>query len=402
LGLLISLIVLSLGPVAAQEDSFVANAKKGAVQTLRDPESARFDQVRVVTNSLGKKGVCGLINAKNAYGGYVGFKKFSFDGLASRIADDEGLAESTLERYRNGEDTVPFYTDEVLQLHLLGCDGPLKESRARFVDSIQFSCKALWLIHDGVINRGASETAAVEEAIVALKGKASDNKVAFSPETESELRATYKQALAGSLKDPKVVDLVKRSAAYPDGNYIFVCKQDLFKARHQDFINGTYLNPTAAPAAAVGPTVPTFSTASGDVTKPAQIETPTQMALPASTNEKLQPLNDQIAKYMEAARTAVMNAGIQGARSGRSIGVDIISSPEGVLVVNPIPGRPGAKAGLVVGDIITAINGIGVVFGNNPAMASVPQAIFVSVVQASAAPVELTLKGKPPVKVQPE
>ena len=47
----------------------------------------------------------------------------------------------------------------MLQLHLLGCDGPSKESQARFVDSIQFACKVLWLIYDGVINHGASEAA---------------------------------------------------------------------------------------------------------------------------------------------------------------------------------------------------------------------------------------------------
>lgn len=53
----------------------VADAKKLAASELRDPASAQFRNVREVTTAAGKA-VCGEINAKNAYGGYVGFQDF--------------------------------------------------------------------------------------------------------------------------------------------------------------------------------------------------------------------------------------------------------------------------------------------------------------------------------------
>ena len=42
---------------------------------MRDPSSAQFRAVRVV-DAGGKDALCGSINAKNGFGGYVGFKPF--------------------------------------------------------------------------------------------------------------------------------------------------------------------------------------------------------------------------------------------------------------------------------------------------------------------------------------
>lgn len=42
---------------------------------LKDPESARFQNIQL-TDHNGGLVLCGEINAKNSYGGYVGFKRF--------------------------------------------------------------------------------------------------------------------------------------------------------------------------------------------------------------------------------------------------------------------------------------------------------------------------------------
>lgn len=48
-------------------------------RSLRDPESARFEAITRLSGSNGRTYFCGRVNAKNAYGGYVGFTQFQFD-----------------------------------------------------------------------------------------------------------------------------------------------------------------------------------------------------------------------------------------------------------------------------------------------------------------------------------
>jgi hypothetical protein len=43
--------------------------------TLKDPESARFKNITY----LSQRALCGEVNSKNSYGGYVGFKSFVVD-----------------------------------------------------------------------------------------------------------------------------------------------------------------------------------------------------------------------------------------------------------------------------------------------------------------------------------
>lgn len=56
-------------------DELVSKAKGLLVQNLKDPESAKFSNL-VIAHGPNRKLVCGSINAKNSYGGYVGAKKF--------------------------------------------------------------------------------------------------------------------------------------------------------------------------------------------------------------------------------------------------------------------------------------------------------------------------------------
>ena len=62
------------GPVltAAQ----VATVEAAVRRQLRDPDSARFERVEMRVDAKGARTVCGLVNARNAYGGYVGAQPF--------------------------------------------------------------------------------------------------------------------------------------------------------------------------------------------------------------------------------------------------------------------------------------------------------------------------------------
>lgn len=57
------------------EEQVIEKAKTTVSNGLRDPGSAQFRNVRVVPYQIGKV-VCGEVNGKNAYGGYVGFTAF--------------------------------------------------------------------------------------------------------------------------------------------------------------------------------------------------------------------------------------------------------------------------------------------------------------------------------------
>jgi hypothetical protein len=59
--------------VSAQK---MAVYQSAVADTLRDPESARFRHVRVVQDADGSDALCGELNAKNVYGGYVGYAPF--------------------------------------------------------------------------------------------------------------------------------------------------------------------------------------------------------------------------------------------------------------------------------------------------------------------------------------
>lgn len=54
----------------------MAAYQAAVADTLRDPESARFRGVRVVREADGGNALCGELNARNAYGGYVGYEAF--------------------------------------------------------------------------------------------------------------------------------------------------------------------------------------------------------------------------------------------------------------------------------------------------------------------------------------
>jgi hypothetical protein len=80
LSLLAACFTANAAPGDAQ---LIAKAKETATRDFMDPDSAKFRKLSVVRGS-----VCGEVNSKNGFGGYVGYKRFvSVAGVVS-LHDD--------------------------------------------------------------------------------------------------------------------------------------------------------------------------------------------------------------------------------------------------------------------------------------------------------------------------
>lgn len=75
----------------------IDSTKRRIAYGLRDPDSAQFREVGLFVYK-GKTVVCGQVNGKNAYGGYVGFKPFiggpNFGQIMDDLTSSSGAAES--------------------------------------------------------------------------------------------------------------------------------------------------------------------------------------------------------------------------------------------------------------------------------------------------------------------
>jgi len=67
------------------EEAAIENAKRVVADSLRDPSSAQFRNVRVVPFGQGSV-ICGEVNGKNAYGGYVAFFPLTAGVAVAQIA----------------------------------------------------------------------------------------------------------------------------------------------------------------------------------------------------------------------------------------------------------------------------------------------------------------------------
>jgi hypothetical protein len=66
-------------PAVPGEDPLITKAKATVKSELRDPDSARFQDVKLRAVG-GKQAVCGLVNATNARGRMTGLQPFAYDG----------------------------------------------------------------------------------------------------------------------------------------------------------------------------------------------------------------------------------------------------------------------------------------------------------------------------------
>lgn len=81
-------------------EQWIAFVKEQLTQNLKDPESAQFRKIYFAPFKNGEKGayICGEMNAKNGYGGYVGFTPFYMDTTEERavLVDPRRYSKHTL------------------------------------------------------------------------------------------------------------------------------------------------------------------------------------------------------------------------------------------------------------------------------------------------------------------
>lgn len=87
----IVIFTVSIGSLLPSSDRSTHEFRGIVKANLKDSESALFSDDRIV-ESKDRKGIyylCGLVNAKNSYGAYTGFKRF-FAGHPNAVMIDDG------------------------------------------------------------------------------------------------------------------------------------------------------------------------------------------------------------------------------------------------------------------------------------------------------------------------
>lgn len=80
------MLFASVSVAAETADARIDAAHQLVERKLKDPSSVQYRKVRFIDDEAA---VCGEFNAKNSYGGYVGFKPFVVDGSGKIFVMDE-------------------------------------------------------------------------------------------------------------------------------------------------------------------------------------------------------------------------------------------------------------------------------------------------------------------------
>jgi hypothetical protein len=79
-----------------QDRTTITRFERAVARNMRDPESTRFENTKLVYNERGRLALCGSLNTKNAFGGYEGFQTFFADVFC--LNDRDCAAISTLSK----------------------------------------------------------------------------------------------------------------------------------------------------------------------------------------------------------------------------------------------------------------------------------------------------------------
>ncbi|EPG4500477.1 TPA: hypothetical protein R4Y11_001813 [Citrobacter freundii] len=157
--------------------SEIGSAQSAIKNQMKDPDSTNFKSVREITNSQGGRFVCGEVNSKNSYGGYVGFKTFAYQRGRAVI---------------DGSFSTP---DDYEFLALSGCAGPDVEKVALANKQAKIGCQISWeQITDVVLFNKSAEVSA-DNAIAKIKLK--------NPNLEPTVAANMKSQFITSVNTMK-------------------------------------------------------------------------------------------------------------------------------------------------------------------------------------------------------
>lgn len=176
-------LVLPFYSVAADFDV----AKETIKNAMKDPGSTEFRSLRNLKNSLGDTYVCGEVNSKNSYGGYVGFKGFAYK--PGKFVIDGSFEEPS---------DAEFYA-------VSGCGGRDLEKVAIARKQATNGCKITWEQITDIVLFGATPEKAAQNAIVKLKVINPE----IPPDQENQLKASFVESISHTLNDQNFVKSVK-------------------------------------------------------------------------------------------------------------------------------------------------------------------------------------------------
>ncbi len=189
--ILVALVAVLIFENANSEESKIEHGKNQVKSLLKDPNSAEFKGVGIVINSKGEDAVCGEVNARNSYGGYVGFKKFVVLNEVATIV------------YPDKKETLkPF--------NLGGCAGQRPELLERLSAEATFNCNVIWTMFENIIVNNQTTDQTIKAAMHATNARAESNQATIDKTTMNSIENQYRDALQKSLSNKKFVDSIKK------------------------------------------------------------------------------------------------------------------------------------------------------------------------------------------------
>lgn len=76
--------------VSGNREGFLRAAKRSITRSFKDPDSALFRDLYISNKATPT--LCGEVNAKNSYGGYVGYKRFFYNRAVSGREDSDSAS----------------------------------------------------------------------------------------------------------------------------------------------------------------------------------------------------------------------------------------------------------------------------------------------------------------------
>ncbi|WP_322977460.1 hypothetical protein [Acinetobacter pittii] len=204
--LLLGLVCSLSASVQAADTTFMVKAQNDIKQLMKDPDSTNFRNVREITNTLGNKVLCGQINSKNSYGGYVGFMPFSYSNEGLNIIDTNTRNTFTVMA------SVDRYEKD-------GCEGERYERLARNPEVYKNYCAAFYQVFTDVIADSQPREVAFETAM--KKYRTQNFNLILKDEKEMSV------ALENNLKEmesnPATVKMIKKKRDSDFKQYLNGC-----------------------------------------------------------------------------------------------------------------------------------------------------------------------------------
>ncbi|EHU2721384.1 hypothetical protein ACRXVG_003595 [Acinetobacter baumannii] len=85
-------------PNLKPDSSLIVKAKRYFSGISKDPGSLTYRNMESFFDKDGNSYACGEVNAKNSFGGYVGFRKFIYDGKTMILDGESNIPFSELEK----------------------------------------------------------------------------------------------------------------------------------------------------------------------------------------------------------------------------------------------------------------------------------------------------------------